>query len=429
MRAYWTRAAEGFKNHGKAGWIHFAPGIKVPPTFDGSYNYLLWHILQKRYRDDLVICDYDSESFTNAQEQQLAVIQIETQPRIGRLKGRISSSSWLLNSLLARLESRTESAARKIKDKQYFELVHSSIRTIGASRILIWGENSVASRIRELFPRTKIAFAQRHYEYSPAQSPYSFCDIVVMQTRGQVNWAFQRHERVTPLVVVIPNGVELDVFMPTQGATRRDLRIERKLEPDKFIVLFPSKLAPHKGTRYLLEWIKSCLATYSQIHFLVVGGIHHSVSQYHRSEIETTLKSAPNVTWLQGISREDMPTTYRLSDVCIMPALWREGFSMASIEAMASGLPVIASEQGCYTEIIRTNFNGILCSQSNLLESGLAAISYLANHQEIAAEMGRNARQYAELRLSRTKVLSNFDAFLEDRWSDIDDSLDFTPLL
>lgn len=429
MKAYWTKAAERFRSHSEIGWIHIAPGVKVPPTFDGSYNYLLWHILQKRTQVDLVICDYDPESFSFAQEQQLSVIQIETQQRTARQKQSISTSSWLLDSLLARFRSRIKSAGRRVTDKRYFELIRSSIMSTGASKILLWGSNLTAPRIRELFPKIKIAFAQRHYEYFPNQSPYPFCDTIVMQTRGQVDWAFQRHDRVTPIVVVIPNGVELDLFSPPRGDEKLGFRSLHKIPLDKFIVLFPSKLAPHKGTRYLLEWLRLCSISHPEIYFLVVGSIHHSTPSFHRSEIESILTTAPNATWIQGIARSDIPDLYKVSDVCIMPALWREGFSMASIEAMASGLPVIAPKLGCYTEIIRDGFNGILCSQSNLLESGLAAIIHLADHRDLAAEMGKNARQYAELRLSRTKVLSNYDAFLEDRWSDIDDSLDFTPLI
>ena len=129
------------------------------------------------------------------------------------------------------------------------------------------------------------------------------------------------------------------------------------------------------------------------------------------------------MTWVGGTVRSEMTDLDRASDVGLMPGLWREGFSMAATEGLASGLPLIASRAGFYPEILQDGYNGYLCRQEFLFEDVLAVIRRLKADPPLVAIMSRNARTYAEQRLSRDKVLSNFDAFLEGRYEDIDDDL------
>ena len=96
---------------------------------------------------------------------------------------------------------------------------------------------------------------------------------------------------------------------------------------------------------------------------------------------------------------------------------------MAAIEALASGLPLIASIAGFYPEVIRDGYNGMLCRQEYLFDDVLTAIQLIMTDREMLRAMSRNARNYAEQRLSREKLLSNFNAFLEGRYGDIDDDL------
>jgi glycosyltransferase involved in cell wall biosynthesis len=92
---------------------------------------------------------------------------------------------------------------------------------------------------------------------------------------------------------------------------------------------------------------------------------------------------------------------------------------------MASGLPLIASDSGCYSEIVKDGYNGILCAVEDLFDAGFQALKKLSTDRELADSMGRNARSYSVSKLSREKVLSNFIAVLEDRSDAIDNDLSF----
>src|SRR5690606_4620365 len=129
------------------------------------------------------------------------------------------------------------------------------------------------------------------------------------------------------------------------------------------------------------------------------------------------------VTWIPGVSRNDMPKYYQASDICLLPAVWREGGSMSCLEAMASGVPSIASARGVFPEIIKDGYNGMLMRPHYLTQDFFNAIQILQNDQDLLDKMSRNARLYAETQLTRSKTLRNFDAFLEGRFEDIDNDL------
>ena len=396
-------------------WAHLNINLRVqiPPTYQGSFNYLVWDIVQRRNPKDLLVCRYFPRSFEIAQESDYSVVQIE-QRDPGRLWGR---AVWLRRRIWARL-------CRRWPVDPFLKDAASVIEQAGCRKVLLWDGIEALPALRQLLPDCTIAFSQRHYDYPMSISYYEYCDILITQTRGQTRHAFQRMRTLTPLVLSIPNGVELDLFSPVASSQQRNaIRAKLGLPNGRFIVIFPSKLATYKGTRYLQRWIEVTVKSQPDVFFLVVGKLHRGLPERHQQDLERVLSTKPNVKWLGGTSRYEMPDYYRASDVCLMSGLWREGFSMAAIEALASGLPLVASKAGFYPEILRDGYNGLLCRQEYLFEDVLTAIQRLQADRELLGRMSQNARYYAEQRLSRERVLSNYDAFLEGRYGDINDDL------
>jgi glycosyltransferase involved in cell wall biosynthesis len=277
--------------------------------------------------------------------------------------------------------------------------------------------------MRRLLPDHTLAYAQRHFDYPTATSFYNDCDILITQTPGQTRHAFNRMTRLNPFVVTIPNGVELDHFRPPDGPHEKaHIRADIGIPAEAFVAMFPCKVAMHKGSRYLLRWVEQTQDRLRGIHFLVTGDLH-KLPPSHSQEMRRALTECPGVTWIRGVARSVMPTYYKAADVCLAPALLREGFSMAAIEAMAAGLPLIASASGCYLELIKDGHNGLLCRQEFLYEEGIAALQRLRDNPSLCQTISRNARDYAERKLSREKVLRNFSHLLGNRFDLIDSDM------
>ncbi len=128
------------------------------------------------------------------------------------------------------------------------------------------------------------------------------------------------------------------------------------------IILFVGRLAEKKGVKYLIEamqWVEASL--------VIVGD---GPLREELQEQTKTLKLQDKVTFLGAKSHEQLPEIYASADLFAAPSVVardndKEGFGLVILEAMASGLPVVASESGGITEIIRDKWNGLLCEEKN----------------------------------------------------------------
>jgi len=101
--------------------------------------------------------------------------------------------------------------------------------------------------------------------------------------------------------------------------------------------------------------------------------------------------------WMAG-DRNDVPALLRLMDVFVLPSLG-EGISNTILEAMASGLPVVATAVGGNLELVEEGFNGSLFSVGDVQGFSSALVSLLEDDEE-RARRGSNAR---------ARVCSRFD--------------------
>ncbi len=116
------------------------------------------------------------------------------------------------------------------------------------------------------------------------------------------------------------------------------------------------------------------------------------------------------LAWLPG-ERNDTPEIMRGLDCFVLPSLG-EGISNTILEAMASGLPVIATAVGGNTELVGENVNGRLVSAADP-ESLAHAIVALAKAPESARSLGQTGRQLVEARYSMGAMVASYQKLYE----------------
>lgn len=130
---------------------------------------------------------------------------------------------------------------------------------------------------------------------------------------------------------------------------------------EKKVVLFVGRLAEKKGVTYLIEAMKEVDA------MLVIVG---------KGPLEDELKKQAEplkekVRFLGAKTHEELQTIYASADVFAAPSVTaqdgdKEGFGLVIIEAMASGLPVVASRSGGIVDIVKENENGFLSEEKDI---------------------------------------------------------------
>ena len=127
-----------------------------------------------------------------------------------------------------------------------------------------------------------------------------------------------------------------------------------------------------------------------------------------RRDIEATLAraGARDLAWMPGF-RDDTPELYRSFDIFVLPSL-REGISNTVLEAMASGLPVIATRVGGNPEILPENVAGRLVPVSDDTALATAILDYVDSPQLIIRH-GEGARGHALKHFSLGAMVASYD--------------------
>ena len=124
---------------------------------------------------------------------------------------------------------------------------------------------------------------------------------------------------------------------------RRRWGVDREL-----VALFAGSPDPEKGLDVIIKaWAE--LATDTPLRLVVVGPIPSMYAQTLEIAIN---RLGDRLVHLDGVSHDAMPAIYRAADLVVCPSQGREALGMSNIEALASGIPVVASYRGGITEVV-----------------------------------------------------------------------------
>jgi glycosyltransferase involved in cell wall biosynthesis len=187
-------------------------------------------------------------------------------------------------------------------------------------------------------------------------------------------------ERIT----VVHSGVDCDRFRAPTSQERADARGALKIADTEFVISAVGALEQRKGHRYLIAAIGAIAASGKFRCFIVGQGLIGRVLQ---DEI-AVIRSLDRIKLLGRV--DDVRELLWASDAFAMPSL-KEGLGVAALEAMASALPVIASDVGGLREVVEDGRTGIIVPPANP-EKIASAIKRLAESPELRTQMSAAAR-------------------------------------
>jgi phosphatidylinositol alpha-1,6-mannosyltransferase len=181
-------------------------------------------------------------------------------------------------------------------------------------------------------------------------------------------------------IPIIYNGVETDVFAPRREASAA-LRL-----------LCVGRLIERKGQQHLLRaFAQLCARFPGQGLQLSLVGTGDNEQPLRRLAAE--LGVAGRVDFTGFVDRDGMPAVYNRADIFVLPSE-SEGMSIALLEAMASGLPVVVTATGGTDELVTPELNGLVVPWADV--GRLAeALARLVAQPELRAAMGERSRERA----------------------------------
>lgn len=182
-------------------------------------------------------------------------------------------------------------------------------------------------------------------------------------------------------VTIVPNGVDIERF--SRAAPAQNLPPGRKL-------LFVGRLEPRKGLPFAIRAFEMLAHRYPDLRLLVVGdGLERNAADVLPPAIRE------RVHMLGNVSDKALPTYHRAANMLVAPATGGESFGIVLVEAMAAGLPVVASDIPGYREVARNGKESVLVTPSD--SAALAkGIAHLLDNPQEGARLGSNGAQRAQ---------------------------------
>lgn len=241
---------------------------------------------------------------------------------------------------------------------------------------------------------------------------HSRSDFITMPTQSAIDMLNASDKILDKPMVPISNGIDLSRFKP--GPVDDDVYARFKLPKDMPIVTYIGRIDAEKHINKLIEAFIRVLDE-KEAHLLIVGDGVERPNLEHMVHQKNIVR---HVTFTGKVSDEDLEALHRVGTVYCMPSP-AELQSIATLEAMASGQPIVAVDAGALGELCQDGRNGVLCERDNVeqMHEGIVRIISdkklrqafaeeslaIAKTHDIAYTMRAFEKVYSDLTKSSTK--------------------------
>jgi glycosyltransferase involved in cell wall biosynthesis len=176
---------------------------------------------------------------------------------------------------------------------------------------------------------------------------------------------------------LVPVGVDPDLFKPLDHVTRT---------PGRLITTASADVAL-KGLSYLLEAMAK-LRTERDVTLTIIGKPKPGKSM----KLIESLGLEPHIQFVSGVTDERIVELYSEAELAVVPSLY-EGFSLPAIEAMCTGIPLVATDGGALPEVTGIDGETVLQCPAGDSDALAAAIARGLDDPELRARIGAEGRQ------------------------------------
>lgn len=206
----------------------------------------------------------------------------------------------------------------------------------------------------------------------------------------------------------IANGIDTAPFQqPFSAAERTAVRASLGISPERLVVGMIGRLGVEKGHIYALEAIAALRTRFPQLLLAVVG----DGPQLPELQTEILRQNLGQQVVFCG-RRSDIADVVRAFDIFLLPSL-TEGLPMALLEAMAAGLPPVASDVGDVSAAIADEITGLLTPPGETAAL-IAALARLAESEQLRQHLGQAAAEAIEQRFSARQMARQYCQLYDD---------------
>ncbi|MFQ5947733.1 MAG: glycosyltransferase, partial [Acidimicrobiia bacterium] len=213
-----------------------------------------------------------------------------------------------------------------------------------------------------------------------------FADRVIAVSEAVRRHSIARARLQPERVITLNNGVDLARYLRPGGCARPEVRAELQIPENARLLATVAVLRPEKGIQHLIDALPRILERVPDAAYLVIG------DGDHRQALERLARDRGIVSRVIFTGyRNDVPRLLAAADLFVLPTL-TEALPTVLAEAMAAGLPIVATAVGGVPEMVEHGNNGLLVPPARPDLLGAACIRLLTDRPQAEAMALRGRR-------------------------------------
>ncbi|MGG0275888.1 glycosyltransferase family 4 protein [Bacillus rhizoplanae] len=235
-----------------------------------------------------------------------------------------------------------------------------------------------------------------YYPIEKGLAPYTDCLITI--NKEDYNLAVDHRFKAMCIEHVHGVGIDIEQFRPVKEVHKRNIKMQFGYKPDDFLMFYAAEFNKNKNQQLLIHSLALIKNEVPNAKLLLAG---NGLLMESCKTLAVQLGVAEMVHFLGY--RTDIASLLPMCDLAVASSL-REGLPVNIMEAMACGLPVIATDNRGHRELILNNENGWIISHNNLDEMS-DKIKYLAQNPSLSIQFGNTGRIMIENKYAINEVL------------------------
>jgi spore coat protein SA len=280
--------------------------------------------------------------------------------------------------------------------KRYIRAVLSYMQGKHYDWIQIDNRPRFITPVRNAFPHTSISVFLHSLTFvtkpmisnAAGEKHLNKADMIIANSSSLLRELSARFPSQHHKIKQVHLGVDLQQFRPPHVVKRARLRKKYGLQ-GTFVFAFAGRIIPRKGLPVLMKAMSKVRKSVPQVSLVIAG---RGISNYMDRLKNKAHRLGVSAAFIGYKSHQKMHEVYGMSDCLVCPSQKHEAFGLVNVEAMATGIPVIASQIGGMKEIIQHGKNGFLIEKYRKSGAFAASMLKLAKNRYYSQSLGKQAR-------------------------------------